>query len=155
MNVLLHPEIVATKHLTSKNSSTTFNGPSSLLLPLELNISEGLAGTLVDHIIFESNRKAATRGGNVAEITKKRKETAAKKLENHEKHCTVGLLASAGRFSLGEDVLERQRHSKEIEEEKQRQKELKAKDIYDTLFVKVQAIRNQGKELTSRQVDHF
>jgi hypothetical protein len=141
MNVLLHPEIVATKHLTSDNSSSTFNNPSSLLSPSELNISEGLAGTLVDRIVFESNREAATRGSNVAEITKKRKETAAKKLENHEKRCTAGLLASAGRFSLGVDVLERQRHSKEIEEEKRRQKELRAKDIYDALFVKVQAIR--------------
>jgi hypothetical protein len=117
MNVLLHSVIVATKHLTSKNSSKTFNGPSSLLLPLELNISEGLAGTLVDRIVFESNREAATRGSNVAEITKKWKETVAKKLENHKKHCTAGLLASAGRLSLGEDVLEHQRHSKEIEEE--------------------------------------
>jgi hypothetical protein len=71
MNVLLHPEIVATKHLTSENSSTTFNDPSSLLSPSELNISEGLAGTLVDRIIFESNREAATRGSYVAEITKK------------------------------------------------------------------------------------
>ncbi len=60
-------------------------------------------------------------------------------MENHEKRCTVGLLASAGRFSLGEDVLEHQHHSKELEEEKQHQKELRAKD--DILFVKVQAIR--------------
>jgi hypothetical protein len=57
MNVLLHPEIVATKHLTSKNSCTTFNGPSSLLLPSELNISEGLAGTLVDHIVLKATEK--------------------------------------------------------------------------------------------------
>jgi hypothetical protein len=141
MNVLLHPEIVASKPSAKENSSGTSNGPSSLLLPSELNISEGLADTLVDHIVFESNREAATRGSNVAEITKKQKETAAKKLENHEKRCTAGLLASDGRFHLGEDVLEHQRHSKEIEEEKRRQKELRAKDIYDTLFVKVQAIR--------------
>ncbi len=62
-------------------------------------------------------------------------------MENHEKRCTAGLLARAGRFSLGEDVLERQQHSREIEEEKRHQKELRAKDIYDMLFVKVQAIR--------------
>jgi len=72
-------------------------------------------------------------------------------LENHEKCCTAGLLASAGKFSLGLDVLERQRHSKQMEEEKQHQKQLRAKDLYDILLVKVQAIRS--KKLTSRKVD--
>ncbi len=54
MNVLLPPEIVATKHLTSEDSSGTSHGLSSTLTLSELNISEGLAGTLVDHIVLES-----------------------------------------------------------------------------------------------------
>jgi hypothetical protein len=85
MSVLMHNEIVASKpsakESSRENSSGTSNGPSSLLSPLELNISEGLAGTLVDHIVLESNREAATRGSNIAETTKKFKETAAKNLE--------------------------------------------------------------------------
>jgi hypothetical protein len=112
MNVLLHHKIVASKpsakESQSENSSGTSDGLSSILSLSELNISEGLAGTLVDRIILESNREAALRGSNTAEITKKHKETVAKHLENHKKHCTAGLLACAGRFSLGEDVLERQ-----------------------------------------------
>jgi hypothetical protein len=57
MNVLLHHEIVASKpsakESQSENSSGTSDGLSSILSPSELNISEGLAGTLVDHIITE------------------------------------------------------------------------------------------------------
>jgi len=94
--------------------------------------------------VLESNKYATERGSSIAEITRKRKETALKRLENHEKRCTAGLLASAGKFSLGLDVLERQRHSKQMEEEKQRQKQLKAKDLYDVLLVKVQAIRSKN-----------
>jgi len=58
-----------------------------------------------------------------------------KRLENHEKPCTAGLLASAGKFSLG---------CKQMEEEKQHQKQLRAKDLYDILLVKVQAIRSKN-----------
>jgi hypothetical protein len=42
------------------------------------------------------------------------------------------------------DILERQRHSKKIEEEKRHQKELRAKELYDELQVKVQAIRSKN-----------
>jgi hypothetical protein len=110
--------------------------------PTELNINEGLAGTLVHRIVLESNKYAAERGISISEITRKRKEMALKKLENHEKCCTAGLLASAGKLSLGMDVLERQRHSKKIEGEKGHQKEWRMKELYDVLQVKLQAIRS-------------
>jgi hypothetical protein len=45
------------------------------------------------------------------------KKRCHEKLENHEKHCTAGLLASTGKFGLGMYFLECQQHSKEIEEE--------------------------------------
>ena len=41
-------------------------------------------------------------------------------------------------------MLEHQRHAREIEEEKRRQKAARAKDIYDNLKVKVQAIREKN-----------
>jgi hypothetical protein len=50
--------------------------------------------------VLESNKYAAERGSNNSEMTRKWKETAVTKLENHERGCTAGLLASAGKFSL-------------------------------------------------------
>jgi hypothetical protein len=141
MNVLKHKEIMGTKPSDAAESNGTSQRISTTMLPSQLNITEGLAGTLIDTIVLESTKNAATKGSNIADITRKRKETALKKLENHEKRCTAGLLASAGKFSLGIDVLERQRHIKEVEQQKRTQKELRAKDIYDTLLAKVQAIR--------------
>jgi hypothetical protein len=141
MNVLKHKEIMGTMPSAMTKSNGTSQGGSSNILPSQLNITEGLAGTLIDTIVLESTKHAASRGSNIAEITKKQKETALKNFENHEKRCTAGLLASASKFSLGLDVLQRQRHSKEVGQEKRRQKELRAKDIYDTLLAKVEAIR--------------
>jgi hypothetical protein len=144
MNVLKNPEIMATMPDVSKNLMGRLQGLDSKMPPTELNINEGLAGTLIDHIVLESNKYAAERGSTISEITRKQKETDLKKLENHEKCCTAGLLASAGKFSLGMDVLEHQRHSKKIEEEKRHQKELRTKELYDILKVKVQAIRSKN-----------
>jgi hypothetical protein len=138
------PEILTTKPNSKKDLMGTSQDLTSKITPTDLNINEGLAGTLVDRIVLESNKYAAERGGSIAEITRKRKETALKRLENHKKHCTAGLLASAGKFSLGLDVLERQPHSKQMEEEKQHQKQLRAKDLYDVLLVKVQANRSKN-----------
>jgi hypothetical protein len=53
------------------------------------------------------------------------------------------LLASLGQFSLGLNVLH-QRTAKQIEEEKHHQKALRAKDIYNVLQAKVQAIREKN-----------
>jgi hypothetical protein len=55
-----------------------------------------------------------TRGTTAAEIRQKRHETAKRSLEEHEKRCSAGLIAAAGKFSLNEDVLAyvRQKRSK-------------------------------------------
>ncbi len=108
MNVLRNPEILATMPNATKDLMGRSQGLDSKITPTDLNINEGLAGTLVDRIVLESNKYATERGSSIAKITRKRKETALKSLENHEKRCTAGLLASAGKFSLGLDVLERQ-----------------------------------------------
>jgi len=144
MNVLRNPEIFATKPNSTKDLMGTSQGLNSKITPTDLNINKGLAGTLVDHIVLESKRYATERRNSIAKITRKQKETALKRLENHEKRCTAGLLASVGKFSLGLDVLECQRHSKQMEEEKQHQKQLRVKDLYDVLLVKVQAIRTKN-----------
>jgi hypothetical protein len=144
MNVLRNPEILVAMPNVTKDIMGRLQGLNSKMTPTDLNIQKGLADTLVDHIVLESNKYATERGSSIAKITRKRKETALKWLENHEKHCTAGLLASAGKFSLGFVVLERQQHSKQMEEEKQCRKPLRGKDLYHVLLVKVQAIRSKN-----------
>jgi hypothetical protein len=108
---------------------------------LEQNISEGLAGTLIDRIVLESNKASKVRGATIAEVTAKRLATAKQSLENHEKQCTAGLIASAGKFSLDHEILTYARHTKEVQDAKLREKQIKAKDAYDALQAKVEAVR--------------
>ncbi len=98
---------------------------------------------MIDHIVLESNKSASARGASITEITAKRRATAKKALETHEKRCTAGLIASAGKFQLNKDILRNARHSNELQDAKQCEKQLKAKDAYDSLHIKVEAIRNK------------
>jgi hypothetical protein len=67
-------------------------------------------------------------------------------LENHEKRCSAGLIASTGQFSLDEEVFY-VRHTKEQEEARVRQQQAKKKDIYDMLKEKVQVIKDKNLPL--------
>jgi len=138
-NVLLHEEIAP--------SNPDRNPPASVIRKTnvaadELNLSAGLAGSLIDRIVIEKNKE--TRGTTAAEMRQKRHETAKRSLENHEKRCSAGLIAAAGKFSLNEDVLAYVRQTKEQEQEKIHQQQLRKKDIYDTLQAKVSAIREKN-----------
>jgi hypothetical protein len=57
-NVLLFPKILATKPSSTEESTMISNEISSSLPPSQLNISHGLAGTLVECIVIESSREA-------------------------------------------------------------------------------------------------
>jgi hypothetical protein len=118
------------------------NVVDSSLPATDLNLSTGLAGTLIDRIVVEKNKES--RGTTLAEARDKRRATAKKSLENHEKRCTAGLIAAAGQFGLDEDVLAYVRHTKEQEEARVRQQQAKKKDIYDILRVKVQGIKDKN-----------
>jgi hypothetical protein len=113
-NLLLHPEIFTSKPTSMEDETKTSNELSSSLPPSEVNISEGLAGNLVQHIVSQSSKEARLKGLSIVEITAKRHETAKKNLENHEKRCTAGLLASSGQFSLGLNILQHQRNAKKL-----------------------------------------
>jgi hypothetical protein len=69
MNVLMNPEIMALAPNASKDLMERSQDLDSKMSPTELSISVGLAGTLVNRIVLESNKYAAERG---------RKETALK-----------------------------------------------------------------------------
>jgi hypothetical protein len=143
-NVLLHPEIASSNPNKNgegnevKRKQKTF---STSVTASKLNLNEGLAGTLIDWIVLESNKSAKLKGNTITEITSKRHAMARQSLENHEKHCTVGLIGSGGMFALNHEILAYARHTKEVQDAKLREKQIKAKDAYDALRAKVEAVK--------------
>jgi hypothetical protein len=110
----------------------------------ELNITEGLAGTLIDErIMLQREKEVRTKRANLKEITAKCHATAKVQLTN-EKRCTAGLVASLGKFSLDQEVLGYARQVIERQQEKQCNQELRRKDEHDMLSAQVQAIREKN-----------
>jgi len=66
---------------------------------------------------------------------------AKQSLENHEKRCTAGLIASTGKFALDLEILAYARHTKEVQDAMLHEKQIKAKDAYDALRTNVEAVR--------------
>jgi hypothetical protein len=71
MNVLLHPEIMASKPASSDETPEILNALTSSLPASELNLMEGLAGTLVQRIVIKTNKEAHLKGMSIADSTKK------------------------------------------------------------------------------------
>jgi hypothetical protein len=92
---------------------------------LDLNLSGGLAGTLIDHVANEKNKE--NRAITFDEVHDKCHATARQSLENHEKRCSTGLIAAARRFGLDENVLAYVRQAKEMEEARVCQQQFKKK----------------------------
>jgi hypothetical protein len=138
-NALLHPEI-----LTSKSSNGA-EGPISQLDsavdPEQLNLTEGIASTLVDRIVMYKNREAHLNGDGAEEMRRKRKATAEERINSHEKRLSAGLLAAAGRYQLDSNVLDYVQAKAAAVTEKENKKYYKKKDEYDALHAKVQEIR--------------
>jgi hypothetical protein len=114
------------------------------LPPSELNLTSGLSGTLIERIVIQSNKETRASGASVAEMVAKRQATARKTLENHEKRCSAGLIAGAGMFKLNEEILGFAKRAKEAQDAKQRDKQQRAKDLYNSLLQKVEAIRTKN-----------
>jgi hypothetical protein len=137
-NCLLDPEIQATKY---NSISTNGRGqdpqdpqqpqilqePSSppgegVVAAEDLNLTRGLAGTLIDSIVELRMRDDARNGVNLEENRRKRKQTAELALNNSKKRYTAGIHVAAGRFLLGPDVLRNIQERKLHQEEKQHEK---------------------------------
>ncbi len=65
-NLLLHPEI-------NMANGTGTNQLVSAIQPEELNLTEGLSGTLTNKIVLFRNREAARTGENATELLRQRK----------------------------------------------------------------------------------
>ena len=72
---------------------------------------------------------------------RKRKATAEQHLRFHDKRVTAGLLASAGKFHLSEDVRDLIQERVNAKEQREYDKQLQKKDEFDVLFAKVQAVK--------------
>jgi hypothetical protein len=137
-NALLHPEILASK---------SGNGSKGIALestadPAELNLSEGLAATLVERIVMYKNDESRHNGADAEDNRRKRKATAEERLSSQEKRISAGLLAAAGHYQLNCDVRDYVKSKAAVAREKEYEKYYKRKDEHDALHAKVEAIRN-------------
>jgi hypothetical protein len=138
-NALCHPEVLTTKPGFKNNTDATTL--ETTITPDELNLSEGLAGTLVDKIFVYKSKEADNTGINAVERMRKRKATAEQHIQSHDKRITAGLLAAAGRFQLGEDIRNFIQERANEKEQQQYEKHLQKKNEYDELLAKVQQVR--------------
>ena len=132
-NYLLHPEILATKFQENTTSTTAGSGSgqsqergtsnqtessdSGLAIAEKLNLTQGLASTLVGSILHVKMRYDARHGVNEEEILDQQAQTAREAMEKG-KRVTAGRLAATGRtYGLGPNVLKRTVASKMREEE--------------------------------------
>jgi hypothetical protein len=161
-NCLLDPEIQATKYNPSTNGRERdpqgpqqpqiLQEPSSppagegVVAAEDLNLTRGLAGTLIDSIVELRIRDDARNGVNLEENRRKRKQTAELALNNTKKRYTAGIHVAAGRFLLGPDVLRNIQERKLHQEEKQHEKlEKKIRD-FRALQNRVNAIRELAQQ---------
>ncbi len=150
-NVLVHPEIrcsnAATDTMQLKLNST--------VQPEDLNLSDGLTGTLVDRIVHHKTIVDSRTGEDAMERMRKRKATAEEQIRNKEKRMTSGLLASAGHFHLSSQVRDYVLSKENAEKEKTRQAQKKKRDEWEALNAQVQIIRDRNKppeQWTSEQL---
>ncbi len=71
----------------------------------------------------------------------KRKATAEERLKVHNKRISAGLLAAAGHFNLGSEVLDHVQQRVDATKEKEYSAYLRRKDGYIVLDAKVKGIR--------------
>ena len=135
-NLLLHPEI------SGENGNTV--ALSSDVSPEELNLTQGLSGTLTNKIVMFRNREVARTGENAAEVLRQRKKTAQDAIAQGRR-LTAGLHVAAGNFTIGEEILENLNQKIRKEQEKKYQSMLKLKAEYDNLLVEVNAVKALNK----------
>jgi hypothetical protein len=117
----------------------------SSLSPLELNLSTGLAGTLLERIVVKVHASNQLNKNTIAKRVQKQKNTAKSEHVNHEKRCTSGLLISSGTYKLDGTVIGYVKGGREKEKRKQHENEIKNRDNYFQLQGEVENIWNQNK----------
>jgi hypothetical protein len=153
-NVLLHPEIQLSENAQGAVPSLT-SALTSTILPSDLNLTQGLAGTLMDDIVLYRQTEDARNGVNLREQQRKRKERAEAATSTHKKNMTGGQAAMMQKFRLGPKFLDHAIVRKRMAAAAQDEKEAKKQKEYEALHDKVMAIRQSDKapaELTGTQL---
>ena len=128
-NCLLHPQIAATqqqlhtehgdKDNTTSSSETTVSASQSVFIAEQLNLSRGLAGTIMTSLLEYKVRDDARNCINFEENMRKRVETAQETpIRARTKRCGAGLHVSAQRFMLGPEVLDDMEEGEELKQSK-------------------------------------
>jgi hypothetical protein len=133
-NCLLHPEIAVTQlqlqkeHEHSSNgdndntilssSETAVSASQSALVAEQLNLSQGLAGTLMTSLLEYKVRDDARNGINFEENMQKRVETARETIKARTKRYSAGQHVAAKRYMLGPEVLDDTEEGEELKQSK-------------------------------------
>ena len=103
-NLLLNPEIQLT-NTSNFQTEANNNQPASSIPPSGLKLSQGVTGTLVDHVVPYRNREDARNGIDLDnKLARQRKERALAS----RKRYTAGVHVAAGRYLLGPEVVDDQ-----------------------------------------------
>jgi hypothetical protein len=82
-NCLLNPEIQLTKFGVVPLNRISHSNRTSIT-PDQLNLQEGLSGTLTNQIVEYINREDVRNGNDAAEHARKRKQTAQAAIDTHK-----------------------------------------------------------------------
>jgi hypothetical protein len=156
-NCLLHPEILATKYqhnTAASNIKQSANSPTNIEITENLNLSQGLAGILMDIIVETRMRDDARNGVNLEEIRRKQRQTALDAIDAG-KRITAGLLAASGSHGLGTDVFKKVEDREMERAEQECEKVQKKIREFRTLQDKVSEIRALDKPYEQMNVSEL
>jgi hypothetical protein len=129
--------------------------PTTNVTANEINLTEGLSGTLVDRIIIHRSQEALN-GEDALDRMRKRKAMANEQILFKNKQMTAGLLASSGHFCLSNEVCQYVQEKANTEKNNQIRAQLKKKNEYDELKILVDAIKANNlppEKWTSKQLN--
>ncbi|KAI2492614.1 hypothetical protein MHU86_21928 [Fragilaria crotonensis] len=99
-------------------SETGVSASQSVVVAEQLNLSRGLAGTIMTSLLEYKVRDDARNGINFEENMLKRVETAQETIKSKSKRYSAGLHVAAQRFMLGPEVLDDMEEGEELKQSK-------------------------------------
>jgi hypothetical protein len=135
-NILLHPEL-------QENGAGDYIANSNIG-PEQLNLTQGISGSLTEKIVAFKNREAARSGANATEMIRRRRESAKEAIAQGRR-ITAGKFVSAGNYAIGPECLRNIQERQQMEEQKRNENMVKLKEEFDALLAQVGNIRMLNK----------
>ena len=110
-----------------------------------LNLTEGLAGSLIDDIVDARNHDDARKGVNCEEIRQKRIASALEALASKHQKYSAGLHAASCQFMVGPDVLDNIEEHERVQKDKVSEREERKLREYQALRTKISPIKGFNK----------